>query len=119
MIQTKRICLSVYKPQINDKELSDKGILLGLGEQTFERLKENFADFLKSENKAINLDLTNENITTEHADILFKIIENKPDNAFRFTYGFNHPIPRGFASRVSVKESLKTLVFKIVYERSS
>src|SRR3989344_7416044 len=65
-IQTKRICLSGYKTQINDKELSDKGILLGLGEQTFEGLKENFADFLKSENKAINLDLTNENITTEH-----------------------------------------------------
>ena len=91
-IQTKRICLSDYKTQINDKELLDKGILLGLGEQTFEGLKENFADFLKSENKAINLDLTNENITTEHADILFKIIENKPDNTFRFTYGFNSPI---------------------------
>ena len=91
-IQTKRICLSDYKTQINDKELFDKGILLGLGEQTFEELKENFADFLKSENKAINLDLTNENITTEHADILFKIIDSKPDNTFRFTYGFNLPV---------------------------
>ena len=91
-IQTKRICLFDYKTQINDKELSDKGILLGLGEQTFEELKENFADFLKSENKAINLDLTNENITTEHADILFKIIDSKPDNTFRFTYGFNLPV---------------------------
>lgn len=91
-IQTKRICLSAYKTQINDKELSDKGILLGLGEQTLEGLKENFADFLKSENKAINLDLTNKNIATEHADILFKIIENKPDNTFRFTYGFNLPV---------------------------
>lgn len=90
-IQTKRVCLSDYKAQINDKELLDKGILLGLGEQTFEESKENLADFLKSENKAINLDLTNENITTEHADILFKIIENKPDNTFRFTYGFNLP----------------------------
>ncbi|MFH0831181.1 MAG: DUF711 family protein [Parcubacteria group bacterium] len=91
-IQTKRICLSDYKTQINDKELSDKGILLGLGEQTLERLNENFADFLKSKNKAINLDLSNENITTEHADILFKIIDNKPDNTFRFTYGFNLPV---------------------------
>lgn len=91
-IQTKRICLNDYQTQISDKELSDKGILLGLGEQTFEILKENFADFLKSENKAINFDLTNENITTEHADILFKIIENKPDNTFRFTYGFNLPV---------------------------
>jgi uncharacterized protein (UPF0210 family) len=90
-IQTKRICLSGYKTQINDKELSDKGILLGLGEQTFEGLTENFADFLKSGNKAINIDVTNENITDEHVDILFKIIENKPDNTFNFTYGFNLP----------------------------
>lgn len=91
-IQTKRICLSDYKSQIADKELLDKGILLGLGEQSFEKLKANFADFLKSENKAISLDLTNEDITNEHIDFLFKIIENKPDNTFRFTYGFNLPI---------------------------
>jgi len=38
------------------------------------------------------LDLTNKNITTEHADVLFKIIKNKPDNTFRFTYGFNLPV---------------------------
>lgn len=91
-IQTKRICLSSYKTQINDKGLLNKGVLLGLGEQTSKELKENFADFLKSENKALNLDLTNENITTEHTDVLFKIIENKPDNTFRFTYGFNLPV---------------------------
>lgn len=92
LIQTKRICLFDYKTPTNDKELLDKGILLGLGEQTIGELKENFADFLKSENKAINLDLTNENITNEHIDFLFKIIENKPDNTFRFTYGFNLPV---------------------------
>lgn len=91
-IQTKRICLSDYKEQINDKELGEKGILLGLGEQTFENLKEKFSDFLKSENKAINLNLTNENITIDHVDILFKIIRHKPDNTFRFTYSFNLPV---------------------------
>lgn len=90
-IQTKRICLSGYRKKINNKELLKKGILLGLGEQTFEGLKENFVDFLKSDNKAINLDLTNENITEEHINILFKIIENKPDNTFRFTYSLNLP----------------------------
>jgi uncharacterized protein (UPF0210 family) len=94
-VQTERFCLSGYK-QVNDKELAGKGILLGLGEQTFEELKENFADFLKSENKDINLDLTNENITIEHAEILFRIIENRPDNTFRFTYGFNLPVSSPF-----------------------
>lgn len=94
-IQTKRFCLSGYKPA-NDKELFNKGILLGLGEQTFEELKGNFTDFMKSENKDINLDLTNENITIEHAEVLFRIIESKPDNTFRFTYGFNLPVSSPF-----------------------
>ncbi|MCX6789514.1 MAG: DUF711 family protein [Candidatus Gribaldobacteria bacterium] len=91
-IQTKRICLSGYKTEINDQELLEKGILLGLGEQTFQGLKENFTDFLQSENKAINLDLTNENIIVDQADILFEIIRNKPENTFRFTFGFNLPV---------------------------
>ncbi|MCX6789511.1 MAG: hypothetical protein NTZ42_02780 [Candidatus Gribaldobacteria bacterium] len=42
-IQTKRICLSGYNASIKDQELLEKGILLGLGEQTFQGLKENFA----------------------------------------------------------------------------
>jgi len=92
LVQTKRICLSDYKTPTNDKKLLDKGILLGLGEKSFEKLEANFADFLKSENKAISLDLTNEDITNKHIDFLFKIIENKPDNTFRFTYGFNLPV---------------------------
>jgi len=91
-VQTKRICLSEYKMLLDDKDLLEKGILVGLGEQTFGGIKEIFNNFLESENKAINLDLTNENITIEHVDILFKIIENKPDNTFRFTYGFNLPV---------------------------
>ena len=47
LIQTKRICLSDYKTQTSDTELLNKGILLGLGEQTFERIKENFAMSIK------------------------------------------------------------------------
>ncbi|MEJ2646879.1 MAG: hypothetical protein P8016_00565, partial [Sedimentisphaerales bacterium] len=44
---TRRFCLSGYK-QVNDKELLDKGILLGMGEQTSEELKENFAVILRA-----------------------------------------------------------------------
>ena len=89
--QTKRICLPKYLTEAPDKQLLEQGILLSLGEQNFENLKNNFTDFLRSSNKAINLDLTKENITTAHVDLLFKIIENKPNSTFRFTYGFNLP----------------------------
>lgn len=91
LVQTKRICLSSYKSQVNDKELLDRGILLGLGEQNLSGLEQNFVDFLESENKAVSLDMTNENISVKHVDVLFNIIENKPGNTFRFAYGFNLP----------------------------
>ncbi|MFA5047825.1 MAG: DUF711 family protein [Patescibacteria group bacterium] len=91
VVQTKRICLSHYEAKINDKELADKGILLGLGSVTIEELKNNLDDFLASSNKSINLSLTAENIGLEHVDVLFKIIKGAPANTFNFTYGFNIP----------------------------
>jgi len=91
VIQTKRICLPKYDPNIADNELLKKDILLGLSSITFDDLKENIHNFVASSNKNITLDLTDENITSEHVDILFNIIEKHPENTFIFTYGFNTP----------------------------
>lgn len=91
-IQTKRICLQKYDPEINDKELFEKDILLGLGSVMFAELKERIDNFIASANKNITLDLSKESISTEHVDILFKIIAESPGNTFNFTYGFNTPV---------------------------
>ena len=91
IVQTKRICLSKYNSKIDDNELLNKNILLGLGSLSLSELKEILGDFVISNNKNINLDLSKENITNEHIDILFKIIKEKPSNTFNFTYSFNTP----------------------------
>jgi len=91
VIQTKRICLAKYDPDINDKELLEKDILLGLSSVTFSGLKKNIEDFIASSNKNINLDLSKEDISSEYVDVLFKIIIESPSRTFNFTYGFNLP----------------------------
>lgn len=91
IIQTKRICLSEYNFEIDDDELLKKNILLGLGSMSLLELKENIKDFIVSNNKNISLDLSKGDIRNKHVDILFKIIQEKPNNTFNFTYGFNIP----------------------------
>ena len=91
LIQTKRICLSKYEAEIDDKELNAKGVMLGMGTLTLAEMKKVLPDFLASDNKSVNLDLTNENISLEYVDVLFEIIKHKPANTFNFTFGFNLP----------------------------
>ena len=91
LVQTKRICISDAKMQVNQSTLSEKKIFFGIGKQSLRMFKENFEDFLQSEIKSTSLDLTDDTITEEHVNFLFKIIQNNPDATFRFTYGFNLP----------------------------
>lgn len=91
IIQTKRICLSRYRNNLNCDEFKKQEILVGMGSISFDQANKILPDFLHSKNKSINLDLTHENITTKHVEILFKIIKLAPQNTFNFTYGFNLP----------------------------
>lgn len=95
-VQTHRICLSNYRSKIDEKQLFDNNLLLSLGTVTFTELQKNFSDFLSSKIKSINLDMTNEKISSDHVEILYKIIEKQPSNTFRFTYGFNLPTSSPF-----------------------
>lgn len=92
IIQTKRIC----SPQKSFLELQnlikDKLILLSIGSLNFKQTEEKIDEFIKAQNVAFNLDLTNENITDEHSEILFKIIKNSPASTFSFTYTFNNSV---------------------------
>lgn len=96
IIQTKRICLSHFDNTIDDRALSQQGVLLSVGQQSMTSIDSTFNAFIKSDNIAINLDLTKEQITSKSAEILSSIIKTKPDNTFRFTYGFNLPASSPF-----------------------
>ncbi len=103
-LQTRRICLPEYNTVFDKNELTDKNILLSLGEQSFDKIDKNLADFLVSDNKSISLDLTKEEISEKHVDVLFKIINKKPENTFRFTYGFNTPFSSPYFPSAKFKQ---------------
>jgi hypothetical protein len=90
-IQTQRICLPSYQTPINEKEIADRGILIGCGALSWQEFQKNFPRFTASKIRNITLDLTNESICLEHIDPLFSMIERLPSNTFAFAFSFNLP----------------------------
>lgn len=105
IIQTKRIC----SPKNSFLELQDlvqdKSILLSIGSLNFQQARKKIDEFIKAQSVAFNLDLTNDEITDEHSQILFKIIKENPASTFSFTYTFNNSVSSPyFPSAVFEKE---------------
>jgi len=89
-IQTKRICTKNINCIKLKEKVNDNSIILGIGKLNYRETKKKLGDFIKAGNVSFNLDLTNEEITNEHAKILFKIIKEKPEATFCFAYTFNN-----------------------------
>ncbi|MBA3723882.1 MAG: DUF711 family protein [Candidatus Levybacteria bacterium] len=89
IIQTKRICVDTknFQPL---KLFDDGSIFLSLGTLTPQEAPQILSDFYASKNVSFNIDLTNEDITQKHTQILFDVIQNKPSKTFNFTYVFNN-----------------------------
>jgi hypothetical protein len=89
--QTQRICLSMYQQALDEKELAKTGILIGFGSQSWQTFQNYLPHFITTKDKNITLDLTHEDITLQHIEPLFQIIENNAKNTFTFSFGFNLP----------------------------
>lgn len=89
LIQTKRVCTSVKDIQ---KVVSDAGDAdyLSVGALTYEEATVQLPEFYKKDNINFNIDLTNVDIDRRYADILFRIISEKPAATFNFTFVFNN-----------------------------
>ncbi len=89
IIQTKRVCVATkeFHPLI---PYDDGSLFLSLGSLSSQEVPALLNDFYTSKNVSFNIDLTNEEITEEHAQILFDVIKNKPRKTFNFTYVFNN-----------------------------
>ena len=90
-IQTKRLCLSSYQTQLNEKLIEENNLMMGFGSFSRESFKEIFPHFCASSNRRLTLDLTQGAIDGEDVSPLFSIIEQKPENSFGFAFGFNIP----------------------------
>jgi len=92
VIQTKRICSPKDSFLDLQNSIQDKSILLSIGSLDFQQTKEKINEFIKAQTVAFNMDLTNEEITNEYSQILFKIIKESPVSTFSFTYTFNNSV---------------------------
>ncbi len=90
-IQTQRLCLSKYHPSMQEKELVDTHIMIGVGSQSWSAFQEHLSHSLMAHTTNITLDLTHEDITYMHVEPLCTIIAHNPAATFSFAFGFNLP----------------------------
>jgi len=86
LIQTKRMCSAGH----DIDPLVGKADYLSIGTITLEDALERLPKFYETNNLNFNIELANEKIDTKYTDLLFKIIQEKPDKTFSFTFVFNN-----------------------------
>lgn len=96
-VQTKRLCSpSIEKIIEMDKKYAKVGYTLGVGSITQEVLDNYLTDLFNCGDTHWNLDLTNKEITLDDVQVLFKIIREKSEKTFNFTYVFNNSLSTPF-----------------------
>jgi len=89
LVQTKRVCFNKTRIEALDRLEKQNALYLSIGTLTFSSLTEQLADFLHAGNVSLNLDLT-DGVTTNHVDVLLRIIKEAPAKTFNFTYTFHN-----------------------------
>ncbi len=91
LVQTKRICSpSIDKIIKLDAKYAGDSYIFGIGSIKRNELSNQFTNVLSCKDVSFNLDLTEQEITNEDAQILFEIIRIRPGKTFNFTYVFNN-----------------------------
>lgn len=89
-LQTRRICSPFENPKVLEERISDKTILLAIGQLPWQQALHYLPDFYETETVSFNTDLTAESISINHTEILFNLIKNSPGRTFNFAYVFNN-----------------------------
>jgi hypothetical protein len=94
VVQTKRLCSKNLGINEIESKITDTSIILGLGSLALKQI--NCEDFFSSRRVFFNLDLTSQAIDLKPVEFLFKIVNQKPEKTFNFTYVFNHTVSSPF-----------------------
>ena len=101
LIQTTRICSA--RKDID--ELSGKADYLSIGTVTYDEIIERLPKFYETKNLNFNIELANEKIDNKYVELLFKIIHERPDKTFSFTFVFNNAPSSPFFPSGSYKKN--------------
>ena len=88
VVQTKRLCSKNLGINEIESKITDTSIILGLGSLAQDKI--DLEGFFSSQRVFFNLDLTSQTIDLKPVEFLFKIVSQKAEKTFNFTYVFNH-----------------------------
>lgn len=90
-IQTKRICSNLVGGILRlDQEFAGQSCIFSVGTLSYNQLSSRLNKLLSTKDISFNIDLTKEEISLNHIQLLFDIIKKKPSKTFNFTYVFNN-----------------------------
>jgi len=96
ILQTLRICSAKQDISQLETKVSDKSIYLSVGTLTLTQAKSQINDFFSAKNTSFNIDLTTVIEVDQYIDLLFQIINNKPEKTFLFTWVFNNKLSSSY-----------------------
>ncbi len=88
-VQTRRICFKDSRIRSLASWNSWEDLYLSVGSLNSEAAREEIGDFLRAGNLSFNLDLTT-GVKPADVDVLFRIIREKPEKTFQFSYTFHN-----------------------------
>jgi hypothetical protein len=88
-IETKRICTADTSIKESVQYFGDS-VLLNVGTLSTASALAQLDDFFRAPDVYFNIDLSNTTIGRSDIDMLYKIIANRPEKTFNFTYVFNN-----------------------------
>jgi hypothetical protein len=92
LIQTRRFCTTLDKLTELQTVTADTIDYRSAGAVTYDDALELLPSFFKDNGLTFNIDLAKEDIEAKHAELLYKIIAEKPSKTFNFTYTFNNAL---------------------------
>ena len=88
-IQTKRICSGQKSIKEINSAYGGEGFYLSVGSLTLESALNQLDDYFNTEFTSFNLDMS-QGVTPNDVNLLYEMINNKPDRTFLFSYIFNN-----------------------------
>ena len=90
-VQTKRIGTNIDDLLMLENQIDHYVDKISIGKKQLKFVESNLNNFHNTNRISLCLDLDDEEVTTDHVEVLFDIITKSPSNTFNFSYGFNIP----------------------------
>ncbi len=104
LVQTKRIVAANSTISVLNELFREKNLFIGAGSFNREQSKVQLNSFFESGNISFNLEI-DDYVKAEDIDLLFTIINTKPEKTFNFSYTFSNVYSSAFFPAANYKEN--------------